>query len=124
MSGYPYGNPSGDYSSPYGNPGGGYSSPYGMDSSGYPNYPPNNSFQPLPPMPTYGDNQSYASPYGTTTFSMPTNNSYSATPYGVSQMPGSSYGYGDGSGYPSPPSLGGQMPPPMFNQPPQQYGGQ
>jgi hypothetical protein len=123
----------------YGNPGDGYSSPYGMDNTGYPNYPPNNSFQPPPPVPMYGDNQSCASLYGTYGSSMPSNNNYSAPPYdvsqmpsnnnysappyGVSQIPGSSYGYGGDSGYPPAPTQGGQIPSPIFNQPPQQYGG-
>lgn len=105
---------------PYGNNGGGYPSPYGMNNNGYPGYPGyplNNSFQPPPPVPMYGDSQSYPSPYGITASSMPSNNNYSAPPYGINQMPGNSYGY------PPVPSFGGPMPSPMFNQPPQQYGG-
>jgi hypothetical protein len=109
---------------PYGNPGGGYPQSYGMDNNGYPNYPPNSGFQPPPPaMPSYDNNQSYASFYGTAPPSMPGNNNYSAPPYAANQMPGGSYGYGGGNDYPPPSSFGGQMPAPMYNQPPQQYGG-
>ncbi len=46
MSGYSYGTSSG-----------GYSLLYDIDNSGYPNYPPNNRFQPSPPIPMCGDNQ-------------------------------------------------------------------
>jgi annexin A7/11 len=99
---------------PYGNIGGGYPSPYGMNNTGY---PPNNNFQPPPPVPMYGDSQSYTSPYGTTASSMPDINNYSEPPYGINQMPSSSYGY------PPIPSFGGPMPSSMFHQPPQQYGG-
>jgi hypothetical protein len=105
---------------PYGNPGGGYPPSHGMNNSGYPNYPPNSGLQyPPPPVPMYGDNQSAASFYGTPAPPMPGNSNYSSPPYGGSQIPGGSYGYG-GNDYP--PS-GGQMPTPMYNQPAQQYGG-
>lgn len=89
MSGYPYGNSGG---------------------GGYQDYPPNNNFQSPPPVPTYGDNQSCASLYGTYDSSTPSNNNYSAPSYGGNQMPGGSYDYGANSGYSAGPPSGGQMP--------------
>ncbi|UJR22212.1 hypothetical protein I4U23_025276 [Adineta vaga] len=114
---------------PYGNPGGGYPPQYGGGNSGYPNYPQDSGFQQPPPqMPSYNDNQSCASLYGTPG-QMPNNNNYPPPgpydQYGGNQMQNASYGMGGGAGgnfYPPPP-CGGQMQQPMYNQPPQQYGG-
>lgn len=90
MSGYPY---------PYGNSGGGYPSPYNS-GGGYANYPPAPSAMPTP---MYGDNQSCASLYGTAPPPLPNaNNYYPPAPYGGSQMPDNSYGYGGNGGYPPP----------------------
>ncbi|CAF1368233.1 unnamed protein product [Rotaria sp. Silwood1] len=110
---------------PYGNPGGGYPPQYGSGNTGYPNYPPNSGFQSQPPMPSYNDNQSCASLYGTPA-PMPNNINYPSGPYdsyGGNQMPNAPYSMGGGSNYPPPPAVGGQPPPPMYNQPPQQFAG-
>ncbi|CAF3692708.1 unnamed protein product [Rotaria sordida] len=110
---------------PYGNPGSGYPPQYGSGNSGYPNYPQDSGFQSQPPMPSYNDNQSCASLYGTPAPPMPNNMNYPSGPYdsyGGNQMPNAPYNMGGGSNYPPPP-LGGQPSQPMFNQPPQQFGG-
>ncbi|CAF3031114.1 unnamed protein product [Rotaria sp. Silwood2] len=105
---------------PYGNPGGGYPPQYGAGNSGYPNYPQDSGFQPQPPMPSYNDNQSCASLYGTAA-PMSNNMNYPPGPYdsyGGNQMPNAPYSMGGGSNYaPPPPSQ------PMFDQPPQPFGG-
>jgi hypothetical protein len=76
-------------------------------------------------MSNYNDGQSCASMYGTPA-PMSNNNNYPPPgpydSYGGNQMPNASYGMGGGSNYPPPPS-GGQIPQPMYNQPPQQFGG-
>ncbi|CAF1156894.1 unnamed protein product [Rotaria sordida] len=109
---------------PYGNPAGNYPPLYPIGNSGYPNYPPNSGSQlPPPPIPMYGNNQPFASPYGAAAPYMPGNSNYSTTSYSVNQMPSNLYSYGGGSDYRPPPPSGGQMPSSMLNQPAQQYGG-
>ncbi|CAF4927550.1 unnamed protein product, partial [Rotaria socialis] len=107
MSGYPYGNPAGDYPAPY-----------ATGNSAYPPYPA----YPPPPIPMYANNQPFASPYGMPTPQMSSYDNYLAPSYGGNQTSGNPYDYGRGNDYQSLPPPGGQMPSPMLNQPPQQYG--
>lgn len=115
---------------PYGNPGGGYQPQYGGGNAGYPNYPQNPGFQQPPPMPSYNDNQSCASLYGTPG-PMQNNSGYPPPSgpydqYGGNQMPNAPYGMSGGAGgnfYPPPQPSGGYMPPSSYGQPPQQHGG-
>ena len=102
MSGYPYDNSGA----------GGYPPQYGAPNNSYPNYPP--------PPNNYNDNQSCASLYGTPA---PMANNYPPAPYdayGGNQMNNAPYGMGAGNNYPMAPP---PMSQPMYNPPPQPYGG-
>ncbi|CAF1585289.1 unnamed protein product [Adineta ricciae] len=116
---------------PYGNPGGSYPPQYGGGNAGYPNYPQNPGFQQPPPMPSYNDNQSCASLYGTPG-PMQNNSGYPPPSgpydqYGGNQMPNAPYGMSGGAGGnycpPPPQPSGGYMPPSTYGQYPQQPGG-
>ena len=101
MSGYPYGSTGGGYPPQQ----------YGGSNSGYPNYSQDSGFQLPPPIPTYSDNQSCASLYGTPA---PMSNNYNYPsgpydPYSGNPMPNPSYGMDSSGNYP-PPFGGGPMP--------------
>jgi hypothetical protein len=112
------------YSYPYSNPAEGYPTSNNPGSYGYPSCQSSNTMQPVPPpVPVYGNNQSYVSNYGPPAPSIPSNHNFSVPAYGGNPMMDGPYSHGNAStSYnTSPPMSTGHMIAPVSHSSSQPY---